>query len=196
MNLKFYIDELKKVLNEERFKHSLGVMEAAEKLAIKYNADIEKAKVAGLLHDCAKNLSDEELISLANKYNIQLDNVLLRSPSLLHGPVGGYLIGDYFGIHDEEIKRAVMLHTTGDKDMTVLDKIIFLADYIEPNRNFEGVEDLRKASSSDLDGAVIMALDQTINYVIKKHQLLYMKTVIARNDMIIKTNSILQNIDF
>lgn len=190
VDLDFYIDGLKKLLNENRFKHSLGVMETAEKLAFRYNADAEKAKIAGLLHDCAKNLSNEELISLAKKYNIQLDDILLRSPFLLHGPVGGYLIGDYFGVYDEEIKRAVALHTTGDKDMTLLDKIIFLADYIEPGREFEGVENLRKASYIDLDKAVVMAFDATINYVIRRHQLLYLKTVIARNDVLIKTNSV------
>lgn len=190
MELKFYIDGLKKLLNDDRFKHSLGVMETAEKLAYRYNVDVEKAKIAGLLHDCAKNLSNGELISLAKKYNIQLDDVLLHSPFLLHGPVGGYLISDYFDVYDEEIKRAIMLHTTGDKDMTPLDKIVFLADYIEPGREFEGVENLRKVSLSDLDKAVIMALDETINYVIRKHQLLYAKTVIARNDMLIKTNSV------
>ena len=83
-----------------------------------------------------------------------------------------------------------MLHTTGDRDMTLLDKIIFLADYIEPNRNFDGVEDLREAAYKNLDEAVIMALDETIKYVIDKGQLLYQKTVIARNDMIIKTKYI------
>ncbi|SNX55164.1 bis(5'-nucleosyl)-tetraphosphatase (symmetrical) YqeK [Thermoanaerobacterium sp. RBIITD] len=186
MNVDFYIDRLKTLLNEKRFKHSIGVMDTAVKLAERYGADVEKARVAGLLHDCAKNLSSEELIALAEKYNIELDDVLRHSPFLLHGPVGGYLIRDNFGVCDEEIKRAVMLHTTGDKDMTLLDKIIFLADFIEPGRDFEGVDVLRKTADEDLDKAVIMALDRTIEFVIKNNQLLYNKTVIARNDMLIK----------
>ncbi|MDI3312610.1 MAG: bis(5'-nucleosyl)-tetraphosphatase (symmetrical) YqeK [Thermoanaerobacterium sp.] len=190
MDFEFFADKLKKLLSDERFKHSLGVMETSEKLAVRYGADVEKAKIAGLLHDCAKNLREDELIVLANKYGIDLDDVLEKSPTLLHGPVGGYLIEEYFGIHDDEIKRAIMIHTTGDKDMTLLDKIIFLADYIEPNRKFDGVEDLREAAYKNLDTAVIMALDETIKYVIEKGQLLYNKTVIARNDMIIKTKYI------
>ncbi|AFK87106.1 MULTISPECIES: bis(5'-nucleosyl)-tetraphosphatase (symmetrical) YqeK [Thermoanaerobacterium] len=190
MDFEFLADKLKKLLSDERFNHSLGVMETSEKLAVRYGADVEKAKIAGLLHDCAKNLREDELVALANKYRIQIDDVLEKSPSLLHGPVGGYMIEDYFGVHDDEIKRAIMLHTTGDKDMTLLDKIIFLADYIEPNRNFEGVENLRDAAYKNIDEAVIMALDETIKYVLEKGQLLYQKTVIARNDMIIKTKYI------
>lgn len=186
MNVNFFIDRLKTLLNEKRFKHSIGVMDTAVKMAERYGADVEKARVAGLLHDCAKNLSSEELIALAEKYNIELDDVLRHSPFLLHGPVGGYLIRDNFGVCDKEIKRAVMLHTTGDKDMTLLDKIIFLADFIEPGRDFEGVDVLRKTADEDLDKAVIMALDRTIEFVIKNNQLLYNKTVIARNDMLIK----------
>ncbi|MEG6566132.1 bis(5'-nucleosyl)-tetraphosphatase (symmetrical) YqeK [Thermoanaerobacterium saccharolyticum] len=190
MDFEFFADKLKKLLSDERFNHSLGVMETSEKLAVRYGADVEKAKIAGLLHDCAKNLREDELVALANKYGIQIDDVLEKSPSLLHGPVGGYMIEDYFGIQDDEIKRAIMLHTTGDKDMTLLDKIIFLADYIEPNRNFEGVENLRDAAYKNIEEAVIMALDETIKYVLEKGQLLYQKTVIARNDMIIKTKYI------
>jgi len=190
VDFEFFADKLKKLLSGERFNHSLGVMETSEKLAVRYGADVEKAKIAGLLHDCAKNLREDELVALANKYGIQIDDILEKSPYLLHGPVGGYMIEDYFGIHDDEIKRAIMLHTTGDRDMTLLDKIIFLADYIEPNRNFDGVEDLREVAYKNLDEAVIMALDETIKYVIDKGQLLYQKTVIARNDMIIKTKYI------
>nr|WP_284700632.1 bis(5'-nucleosyl)-tetraphosphatase (symmetrical) YqeK [Thermoanaerobacterium sp. R66] len=190
VDFEFFADKLKKLLSDERFNHSLGVMETSEKLAVRYGIDVEKAKIAGLLHDCAKNLREDELVALANKYGIQIDDVLEKSPTLLHGPVGGYMIEDYFGIHDDEIKRAIMLHTTGDRDMTLLDKIIFLADYIEPNRNFDGVENLREMAYKNLDEAVIMALDETIKYVIEKGQLLYQKTVIARNDMIIKTKYI------
>lgn len=185
-NIDIYREKLKTLLNEKRFNHSIGVMNTAIELAKKYGADVDRARLAGLLHDCAKNLSDKKLIELAIKYNIELDEVLRNSPFLLHGPVGGYLLKDYFDINDEEIKHAVMIHSTGDKDMTTLDKIIFLADYIEPSRDFDGVIDLRIAAKDDLDKAVIMALNGTIKYVISNNLLLYKKTVIARNDMLIK----------
>ncbi|HHW56899.1 MAG TPA: HD domain-containing protein [Clostridia bacterium] len=182
-------NKLKKMLNEERFKHSIGVMETAKYLAKKYGANKEKAQVAGLLHDCAKAYSDEELLHLAKKYKIEIDDVLVRVPFLLHGPVAAALVEDIFGVKDEEIKRAIALHTTGDVGMTTLDKIIFLADYIEPNRDFEGVENLRQLAEVDLDIAVLRAFDNTICYVIEKELILYEKTVKARNYILMEIGS-------
>ncbi|MDI6605286.1 MAG: bis(5'-nucleosyl)-tetraphosphatase (symmetrical) YqeK [Thermoanaerobacteraceae bacterium] len=181
-----YANKLKNLINTNRYKHSLGVMETALKLAKKYGADEKKAAIAGLLHDCAKNLTDEELLKLAVRFYIPLNDVLRHSVSLLHGPVGACLLKEYFGIDDEDIKKAVALHTTGDINMSLLDKIIFLADYIEPGRNFDGVEVLRKAAEEDINKAVIMALNNTIISVVKRNMLLYEKTVQARNEMIIK----------
>lgn len=179
-------EKLKEMLDGERYIHSVGVMETAVKLAEKYGEDVEKARVAGLLHDCAKGFSDEELVKMAYKYGIFVDEVLLKVPFLLHGPVGAYLAQELFGVTDEEIKRAIALHTTGDVNMSLLDKIIFLADYIEPNRDFEGVEELRELSWKDLDLAVLRAYDSTICYVIKRNMILYEKTVSGRNDILLK----------
>ncbi|MGB9809005.1 MAG: bis(5'-nucleosyl)-tetraphosphatase (symmetrical) YqeK [Caldanaerobacter sp.] len=178
--------KLKEILDKERYSHSIGVMETALKLAEKYGADVEKAMVAGLLHDCAKGLSDEELLKMAYKYGVPVDNILLKVPFLLHGPVGACMVQELFGVTDEEIKRAIALHTTGDVNMSILDKIIFLADYIEPNRDFEGVEELRELSWKDLDLAVLRAYDSTICYVIKRNMILYEKTVSGRNDILLK----------
>ncbi|MDI3529255.1 MAG: hypothetical protein PWQ23_1074 [Thermoanaerobacter sp.] len=178
--------KLRSLLDKERYLHSIGVMETAIHLAKKYGADVEKAQVAGLLHDCAKSYSDEELLKFAQRYGIEVDEVLKHAPFLLHGPVGAHLVEEIFGIKDEEIKRAIALHTTGDVNMTILDKIIFLADYIEPNRNFEGVEKLKQLAEQDVDMAVLKAFDSTICYVIERKLLLYEKTIRARNDILLK----------
>jgi predicted HD superfamily hydrolase involved in NAD metabolism len=185
-DIEFLKSKLRSLLDEERYLHSIGVMETAIYLAKKYDANVEKAQVAGLLHDCAKGYSDEELLKFAQRYGIEVDEVLKHAPFLLHGPVGAHLVEEIFGIKDEEIKRAIALHTTGDVNMTILDKIIFLADYIEPNRNFEGVEKLRQLAEQDVDTAVLKAFDSTICYVIERKLLLYEKTIRARNDILLK----------
>lgn len=188
-DIKFLKMRLKEFLDEKRFKHSIGVMETAVYLAIKYGADVEKAQVAGLLHDCAKSYSDDELLKLAKKYRIELDDILILSPSLLHGPVGAHLVEEVFGIKEEEIKRAIALHTTGDVNMSTLDKIVFVADYIEPNRDFKGVEVLRRLADENLDLALLESFDSTICYVLEKGLLLYEKTVKARNNILLKLGS-------
>jgi predicted HD superfamily hydrolase involved in NAD metabolism len=185
-DIEFLKSKLRSLLDEERYLHSIGVMETAIYLAKKYDANVEKAQVAGLLHDCAKGYSDEELLKFAQRYGIEVDEVLKHAPFLLHGPVGAHLVEEIFGIKDEEIKRAIALHTTGDVNMTILDKIIFLADYIEPNRNFEGVEKLKQLAEQDVDMAVLKAFDSTICYVIERKLLLYEKTIRARNDILLK----------
>ncbi|AIS52111.1 metal dependent phosphohydrolase [Thermoanaerobacter kivui] len=182
-------NKLRSLLDEERYLHSIGVMETAIHLAKKYDANVEKAQVAGLLHDCAKGYSDEELLKFAQRYEIEVDEVLKHAPFLLHGPVGAYLAEEIFGIKDPEVKRAIALHTTGDVNMTLLDEIIFLADYIEPNRDFKGVEELRRLAKENLDLALLKSFDSTICYVIERGLLLYEKTVKARNYILLKLGS-------
>lgn len=187
--LGLFEEKLKMLLSEKRFRHSTAVMETSRYLAKKYGADVNKAQIAGLLHDCAKDFTDAELLKFAEKYKISVDEILKHSIFLLHGPVGAELIEEIFGVHDAEIKRAIAIHTTGDLDMTILDKIVFLADYIEPGRSFDGVEELRHIAEENLDIAVVKAFDNTINYVISRGMLLYEKTVRARNDILIKIGS-------
>lgn len=188
-NLRSFEERLKTILNKKRFRHSVAVMETSQYLAEKYGADVNKAQIAGLLHDCAKDFSDAELLKLAEEYKLPVDEVLKHSAFLLHGPVGAELVGEVFGVHDIEIKRAVAIHTTGDINMTLLDKIVFLADYIEPGRKFSGVDELRRIAGENLDMAVVKAFDNTIDYVISQGMLLYEKTVRARNDILMKIGS-------
>ena len=111
---------------------------------------------------------------------------MLGSRALLHGPAGSVLAKTAFGIDDEEIRGAIYYHTTGRVGMTLLEKIVFLADYIEPNRDFPGVEDLRLLAEKDLDEAVLAAYDSTISHLIDQEAYIYGLTFLGRNDMVEK----------
>ncbi|MDI3480466.1 MAG: hypothetical protein PWQ97_121 [Tepidanaerobacteraceae bacterium] len=180
-NIENIISELKKSLNEGRFKHSLGVMETASVLARRYGADPEKAQLAGLIHDCARDIPFDRQLKMAENFGILLDDIQKSEPVLIHGPLGAEIARSTFDIKDEEILNAVRLHTTGDKNMTLLEKIIYLSDYIEPQRCFQGVEDLRAKAFMDLEEALIAAFDSCIRHVMERQGLLHPKTISARN---------------
>lgn len=172
------------MLDGSRYLHSLGVSETASRLAVKYGADPDKASLAGLVHDCAKSLSGGQLLKEAFDANIEVDYVDRAQPGLLHGPVGAVIARREFAIDDDEILDSIRYHTTGREDMTLLDKIIYIADYIEPGRNFPGVEELRTESAKDLDRGIMMAMDGTIEFVLERKMMLDLKTVRARNFML------------
>lgn len=180
---------LKPMISTKRYNHSIGVQNTAVKLAVLNNIDINKASMAGLIHDCAKGLPDQELIKAAVEGGIEIDEVSRRYPELLHGPVGAILTKKVFGIYDEEIQHAIRYHTTGCENMSMLDKIIYIADYIEPGRNFPRVEELRNAAYDDINRGVLMAMESTIKYIIERGQLLDTMTVKARNYLLIALNS-------
>lgn len=174
-------DYLKQNLKYKRYEHSLSVRDTAVKLAEIYNVDIKKAKIAGLVHDCAKNMNDDQLLNIALNHEIRIDEVCQESPQLIHGAVGAVLANEIMGISDEEILNAIAYHTTGRKNMSMLDKIIYIADYIEPLRNFPGVEELRTIAFKDIDKALLKSFDNTIKFVIDRGQLLHFDTIEARN---------------
>lgn len=178
--------KLKTMLNRDRFQHSIGVQQTAIKLAEVYKADKNKASIAGLIHDCAKGKSGEELLRLAYRYGIRMKDLYKRQPDLLHGPVGSILAQKEFGIEDVEIIHAIKYHTTGCENMSLMDKIIYIADYIEPGRDFPGVEELRALAFKNLNEGILKALDNTIKHVIDKKQLLDDLTISARNNILMK----------
>ncbi|GAA0177532.1 bis(5'-nucleosyl)-tetraphosphatase (symmetrical) YqeK [Clostridium sediminicola] len=182
------IKYIKANLKKTRFEHCIGVKDTAVKLAKQNGVDVQKALIAALVHDCAKYLSDGKLIEYSKKYGFKLDEVTLKNPSLLHGVAGAYIAKTEMKIEDNEILNAIIYHTTGRKNMSLLEKIIYIADYIEPSRNFPGVDILRKKTFSNLDEGLLLGLDNTINYIIKRGQLLHIDTVNARNDLILKAN--------
>ena len=178
---------LENALSEKRFKHSLGVAEEAERLADKYGADKKKAYLAGLVHDVAKEIdTDSARNMLKDRFGIRVDPVTYNVPKLLHAPLGACLAQTEFGIFDAEILDAVKYHTTAKADMSLLTKIIYMADYIEPNRDFEGVEELRKQTYQDLDEAIITGLDYTISELLSDGKMFHPDTVHARNYLILQ----------
>lgn len=181
-------EQMKTYLRENmsvgRYKHSLGVSGAAESLAKMYGADIVKAKIAGLIHDCAKEMDKKEMMDICRKDGCDIDYVLEAKPQLLHGMAGAIIARDVMRVKDKDIFNAIKNHTIGKKNMSLLEKIIYLADYIEPSRNFHGVEDLRSAVSRNLDEALILSFDKTIEVVISRGDLIHKDTVEARNFII------------
>lgn len=185
MSYEEILERLKNTLTEDRFAHTMGVVDASESLALRYGCDVNKARIAALCHDCAKNLDLAELKKLCKKYKIRLDNVSKCEGRLLHAYVGAHLAEEEFGVTDPEIFDAIYYHTTGKRDMSLLCKIIFLADMIEPGRrNLEFLDEIRRMAYIDLDRAIIMEFDSTIAYVIKMERLLHPDTIKARNYLI------------
>lgn len=148
-------------LKHKRIPHVLGTEQEAIRLAERYGADVEKARVGALLHDCTKKLDMEAQLALCRHYGIQLDELEQKALKLLHAKTGAAIARDVFGV-DEEIYSAILWHTTGHANMTLLEKILYLADYIEPSRDFPGVDKLRAVCYKDLDAGLLMGLEMTI----------------------------------
>ena len=148
-------------LKHKRIPHVLGTEQEAIRLAERYGADVEKARVGALLHDCTKKLDMEAQLALCRHYGIQLDELEQKALKLLHAKTGAAIARDVFGV-DEEIYSAILWHTTGHANMTLLEKILYLADYIEPSRDFPGVDKLRAVCYKNLDAGLLMGLEMTI----------------------------------
>ena len=159
-------NQLKDVLTEKRYAHTMGVQHTAACLAMCYQENIEKALIAGLLHDCAKCLSDEELLKECEKYKLEITPIEKRNPYLLHGKLGAYYAKNKYGVEDDAIYQAIVYHTTGRPNMTMLEKIVFIADYIEPmRREIPGLLEIRSLVFKDIDKAVYLALRNTLHYL-------------------------------
>lgn len=182
--IKGYKEKLKKYIKPGRYDHSIGVMETAVRLAEAYDADVEKAEIAGLLHDCAKSMTVEQMIKLAEENGVHLSKSTLEHPGTMHAPVGAILAEKDFGVHDKEILSAIAAHTTGNTHMSKLDKIIFLADYIEPGRTQPGVEEVRDLAKHNLDAAVLKTFDNTIKHLIATDKPINTHSIKARNELI------------
>lgn len=148
-------------LKHKRIPHVLGTEQEAIRLAERYGADVGKARVGALLHDCTKKLDLAEQLALCERYGIPLDDMERKTLKLLHAKTGAAIARDVFGV-DDEIYGAILWHTTGRAGMTLLEKILYLADYIEPSRDFPGVDKLRTVCYKDLDAGLLMGLEMTI----------------------------------
>lgn len=173
-----------KSIGQKRYEHSLGVMDTAINLATFYKVDVEKAKIAGLLHDCAKFKDSQYLLKRVNDFDIMLDEITVQNKELIHGPLGAKIAECVYEIKDNEILDAIRYHTTGKENMSLLEKIIYIADYIEPNRNFPGVDWFRQYAYKNLDKCLRLSMDQTIKYLVEKGKLIHLDTIKARNYLI------------
>ena len=159
---KKYVELLKNRLTPKRFIHSLCVADEAVRLAIKYNCDTEKAFLAGLLHDCCKDMDAKEQLQLFERFGIMLNTIESKAPKLWHAIAGAEYISTELDIKDKDILAAVRYHTTARKGMSLLEKIIYLADFTSADRDYDGVSDMRKAVTKDLDTAMFEALDFSV----------------------------------
>lgn len=165
-DLKKIRKKMEKTLDTRRFEHTLGVAYTAAALAMCYQVDINKAQTAGLLHDCAKCLSDEKKLSICEKHNMQITEIERKNPFLLHAKAGSFIAMKKFHIHDRDIINSILNHTTGRPGMSQLEKIIYIADYIEPGRKqAPNLTEIRKLAFQDLDLALVMILRDTLEYL-------------------------------
>jgi predicted HD superfamily hydrolase involved in NAD metabolism len=169
-NDKYYFKELRKLLKDEltksRYDHTLGVEFTAASLAMAHGSDLFSAELAGLLHDCAKCIPDDEKYALCEKYQVALNPSELANPMLVHGKLGAFLCKYTYGVTEPEIISAIAYHTTGRPNMSVLEKIVYVADYIEPRRDkAPNLELIRKTAFSDLDEAVYLIAKDTYAYI-------------------------------
>ncbi len=160
--------KIKKVLDKDRYRHTLGVASTAVCLAMRYEVDLERAKLAGLLHDCAKCIPDKKKYELCTEFHISLTETEKHNPSLLHAKLGAYIAREQYGITDQEVLDSITWHTTGKGDMTTLEKIIFIADYIEPGRTKQkNLALIRKMAFMNLDEAMYLITRDTLEYLSK-----------------------------
>ncbi len=169
--------QLKKELDKNRYHHTLGVMYTASCLAMRYGSDMEQAMLAGLLHDCAKCIPNEKKIKICEKNHIPIRDIERENPFLLHSKLGAYLAKEEYGIEDADILHAIEVHTTGEAGMNLLDKIIFVSDYIEPNRDkAPNLAEIRTLAFQDMDAAVLRILYDTLNFLNQKRGSIDQKT--------------------
>ncbi len=173
-------EKLATMLTDHRFIHSMGVMETAVKLAQLYGVDPEKAQVAGLLHDCAKQIDKTVQLAMCDELGLKLDSIKRENLALLHAELGAELAKTEFGVTDDDIVRAIRNHTLGRKNMSDLEKILYLSDMMEPNRrDYEGLAGLRTLSEKNLTEATLYGLELTIAHIERKGQVLHTQTMEA-----------------
>jgi nicotinate-nucleotide adenylyltransferase len=173
-------------LRDDRLTHSLGVMKSAEALAKRYGADTNKALIAGLLHDITKEYNYEQHMELIRKYSIFIDEGEKNTPKLLHAITAAAFAEYEAGITDKEILDAIRYHTTGRTDMSVLEKIIYVADFIEPNRNYADVEYFRTIAFEDLDKTLYLGIKWCMEDLLRKDAYLHVNTLNGYNYFIRK----------
>lgn len=184
MDVEGYKIIMQKRLSPARYVHSVGVANTAAKLAGMNNLDIEKSYLAGLMHDYAREMSGTELLMIAQENGLLGDHIEVVKPDLLHGTVGAFLLEQEGLITDKQILTAIRNHTTGHPEMDWLSKLIYIADYIEPERKFPGVDKLRAITYKDWQLGVLAGLNHTLTYLLQKGAFIHPYSLMARNRML------------
>ncbi|MCR4751294.1 MAG: bis(5'-nucleosyl)-tetraphosphatase (symmetrical) YqeK [Eubacterium sp.] len=173
-------DKLAKELTKSRFRHTQAVMYTACSLAMRYDENLDQVRTAGLLHDCAKCIPNKKKIEMCRKKNLPVSDFEMEHPVLLHAKLGKYLAAEEYGIKDPEILSAIEWHTTGRPGMSQLEKIIYIADYIEPGRDkAPRLNEIRRMAFADLDQCMEMILADTVSYLSSNPKSMDHKTVEA-----------------
>jgi predicted HD superfamily hydrolase involved in NAD metabolism len=183
MNLDPLREATRRQMPDKRWKHTLGVVETAIKLAKQYDGDPDKSELAALLHDYSKAWATDRMEAVIREHQLP-ENLLRHDKELWHAHVGAWAVKDEHGITDEEVLDAIRYHTSGRENMTQLDKIVCLADYIEPGRDYPGVSKIRELAKHSVEEALIAAFDSTIEVLIERGKRIFPLTVLARNDLI------------
>lgn len=183
MNHKDMMIKVREQMPERRWNHTFGVMKTAEKLALRFGADVNKAVIAATLHDMCKYWPIDQQEEAIRESGQWLD-VLDYDKQLWHAHAGAYVAARDCEVTDEEILDAIRYHTSGREQMTLLDKVVCLADYIEPGRDFPGVVEMRQLADKSLEEALVAGFDGTIKFLIERGQIIYPLTVFTRNDLI------------
>lgn len=179
-------DMLKQILSENRYKHSLGVMGEMKKLAEHYNADIKKAELAGLLHDITKDRDINWHRKFLDKYNIKTDISISENEALLHAYTAEAVIKHEIGINDSEILLAVRYHTTARAGMGLIEKLLYVSDFTEPNRVYSDVDFYRQKAFEDLDKTMFLGIKWNLEDLLKKQKYIHINTLEAYNYFIKK----------
>ena len=162
-------EKLSKKLSVKRFDHTIGVSYTAAAMAMRYGLNVDRAAMAGLLHDCAKCVPADEKIKLCEKNHIEISDAEYKNPGLLHAKLGAFFAQKKYGIENEEILRSIESHTTGRPNMSLLDKIIYIADYIEPGRDVApNLPEVRALAFVDIDACLYRILEDTLAYLAEK----------------------------
>lgn len=162
-------EQLKKELDATRYEHTLGVMYTAGCLAMRYGEDLQKALLAGLLHDCAKCISHTEKIRLCEEHQIPISDTERKNPGLLHAKLGAFLAEEKYGIKEKDILQAIQSHTTGRPEMSLLEKITYIADYIEPGREKAAdLPQIREIAFKDIEECLYLILEHSLETLKKR----------------------------
>ncbi len=177
-----YTEILREKLTGKRFEHSLNVAESAKELALIYGADAEKAYTAGLVHDCCKDTPAGLQLSYMLENKVELSEYELDVAKLYHAISGSVYVKNEFGITDEDMLNAIRYHTTGRKGMSLLEKVVFIADFISAERDYDGVDIMREKAKRSLDEAIVEGLGFTIKDLVNRNMVIHPDTISAFND--------------